>query len=355
LLQPSSFAPLGQLPDESGIYSINTSGSTPVMTLPDGSKLSGVLDPSGQFAVFTFNSVQLDNAWITATGSRPVALLSQGNMTLNSTGLQLSASGFPSFGSAQNIPGAGGGAASWPVGPLSGGPGYPGGGPTSGGGGGFGGAGGAGGPGYFSTITPGPYGPISSTFNLPGGHGGGTYGGASTPFEGGSAGGYGSAFPPSAGAGGGAIELGAQGSLQLLGTTVMANGGNGGSTGGGGSGGSISLLGTSVSLLGTQLFAMGGDGGPGTSWGGFDSGALGAGGGGGGGIIDIQGQIVVSDFQTFVSGGTGYTNGQDGEVFTNSVPEPSSFALASIVCLAGLGYGRFRCRGSSRRSAAGSR
>ena len=70
LLRPSSFASLGQLQDESGAYSINTNGSTPVMTLPDGTRINGVLDPSGHVAVFTFSSIQLDNAWITATGMR---------------------------------------------------------------------------------------------------------------------------------------------------------------------------------------------------------------------------------------------------------------------------------------------
>ena len=60
LLEPSSFASLGTLPDESGTYSINTGGSTPVMTLPDGTTINGVIDPSGQVAVFTFNSITLD-------------------------------------------------------------------------------------------------------------------------------------------------------------------------------------------------------------------------------------------------------------------------------------------------------
>ena len=185
-----------------------------------------------------------------------------------------------------------------------------------------------------------------STFNLVGGPGGGTYGGVSSPFQGGSAGGFGSASAANAGAGGGAIELG-QGNLQLLGATIIANGGNGGATGGGGSGGNISILGSSVSLLGTQLFTMGGNGGAGASWGGQAPGSDGAGGGGGGGIIDIAGPLVATYSQYYVNGGTGYANGEDGSIFQSSVPEPSSFVLAAIACMAGLSYRLItsRCRG----------
>jgi len=349
LLQPSSFASLGQLPDEAGQYSINTSGTTPVMTLPDGSTINGVIDPSGQVAVFTFNSVQLDNASITATGSRPVALLSQGDMTVNATTINLSASGSSAYGSAQNIPGAGGGVATWSLGAGTGGPGYPGGSQNSGGGGGFGGAGGAGAPGYFTMISGGPTGPILTRFNVPGGPGGGTYGGVSSPFQGGSAGGYGSSIPITAGAGGGAIELGATGNLQLQTVWIYANGGSGSFGGGGGSGGNISLLGSNISLLGAELDAQGGAGGQGFSYGGMAPGAIGNGGGGGGGIVDMAGNILFSYDHVYVNGGAGDDNGQNGLFFTSSVPEPSGIVLASIASLAGVSYGLIRRRAASRR------
>jgi hypothetical protein len=323
LLDPASFASLGQLPDESGTYTVNSSGATPTMTLPDGSTINGVLDPSGQVAVFTFNAIQLDNSAIIAQGSRPLALLSQGNITLSGETINLSASA-PFPGAAQTTPGAGGYAGnSSPGGPGAGGfAGF-----GAGGGAGYGGVGGAGAPGYI-------YGGIWSGGPYPGGTGGAPYGGPSAPLQGGSAGTSGFSVPDGGGAGGGAIELGASGNLQFNRVDILAAGGSGAISSGGGSGGSISLLGQTINLQGTTLAVPGGDGGGPDVVYGDGAFSTGSGGGGGGGIIDIVGDLV-GQANYNVIGGSG-DSGAQGQVFLSSVPEPPAHVLGIIAALAGL-------------------
>jgi len=330
LLQPSSFASLGQLPDESGTYSINTNGSTPIMTLPDGTTINGILDPSGQIAVFTFNSVQLDGSTMIAQGSRPVALLSLGNIALSSVNINLNASA-PNSWSPQTIPGAGGDSL---IGPGNGGQNF-----ATGGGAGHGGAGGAAGPGIFN-----PAGPDYNPGSFPGAPGGSAYGGLSAPFLGGSFGGsalYGSLH---GGAGGGAIELGAVGSLSAYQSSITANGGNGDLAAGGGSGGSVSLLAQNVNLQLTLLSAAGGNGGDEATAGGPGGFDLGPGGGGAGGIIQFQGSRVENFGYVNVNGGTGYQNGGAGVFANDPSPEPSSIVIGSIALLAVLGYSLIRRR-----------
>src|SRR5262245_31025561 len=70
MLDPAAFASLGTLNAPAGSYAINT--STLQFTGPGGTPLAtGVLDPSGQIAVFTFDSILLDaGATVVAKGSR---------------------------------------------------------------------------------------------------------------------------------------------------------------------------------------------------------------------------------------------------------------------------------------------
>ncbi len=331
LLSPSSFASLGQLPNEAGTYSVNTSGATPVMTLPDGTTVNGVLDPTGQVAVFTFSSVQIGSATISVTGSRAFALLSQGDMTIQNAVIDASANGAVAGpgGYSQGGPGAGG---TVQIGGAAGG---------GGGGGGFGGAGGAGGPGYYSQYTiVGGY-PGFIQIPLPGGSGGVPYASGKSPLQGGSAGGTGDMGASDTGAGGGAIELGATGSLHLTSTYIAVEGGTlfnpkqAGGGAGGGSGGSISLLGTNLFLVGDALDASGGQGENGLQFGGPGSGMQGSGGGGGGGLIDLTGTLVGPSYYANLQGGAGFTSGADGILFL-SVPEPSSIVLGAIAAASGL-------------------
>ena len=167
MLHPGDFASLGQLPDESGQYQFNTSGAVPVLTLPDGSTINGVFDPTGQIAVFTFNSINLDQSpMVTAQGSRPLALLSQGDFNLGVRTFRSPRAATP------RGPGCGGRAClSILLGDR--------------GGGGFMGAGGHGGITVYldpAHLPPGPN-------PVPGGTGGTAYGNFSAPLQGGSAGG----------------------------------------------------------------------------------------------------------------------------------------------------------------------
>jgi len=344
LLNPESFASLGQLADQAGTYTVNTSGAVPVMSLPDGSTIQGVLDPTGQVAVFTFNSIQLDNSSLIAQGSRPLALLSQGNITLFGESINLSASA-PYIGVPQSTPGAGGydtiagntggpgAGGGWSLGAAIG----------AGGGAGHGGIGGTGGQGnvYGGLFVGGPY---------PGGAGGVTYGSPANPLQGGSAGGggYSNSW---GGAGGGAIELGAAGNLVLQYSSIAAAGGNAGFGSGGGSGGTIALMGQTVYLTESiGLEVPGGNGGPADYAGGPDGFFIGGGGGGGGGTIDIVGNLVGSTYYN-LQGGTGPGNpGAPGVIFMVSVPEPSTIVMASIALVTGLAHGVIRRRRRAVRS-----
>jgi hypothetical protein len=85
-LNPSDFTSLGTLDLTSGSYSVNT--DTLVLTAPGGVNFNGVLSSAatGSIAVFDFSSITLDSgASLTATGSHPLALLSQGSVTMNGT------------------------------------------------------------------------------------------------------------------------------------------------------------------------------------------------------------------------------------------------------------------------------
>lgn len=245
-----------------------------------------------EIAVFTFDDFELDaGITITATGSRPIAILSQGNMSVagiidvsaRSNGLpdngapfeQLAGPGGGNGGLTGSVVDQGDAAAGAPVesGGLWAGAGIS---SASGGGsgGGFGGRGGraeSNAGGALTDLSTAGVAFANLAAGIQGGSGGATASAAfSDTFSGG-------------GGGGGGIELGAVGVLSVqLGGQILANGGDGQTlftistdgTGGGGAGGGILLHATSVNQYGT-LEAKGGNGG----------GAPRNGGGGGGGAI----------------------------------------------------------------------
>jgi hypothetical protein len=301
MLQPSDDGSLGPVLSASGVYQVNT--STNVMTLPGGGTITG--NGSG---VFTFGSIDISNAVFVVQGDSPFALLSQGNLTLNSASIDVSAQG--------QTPGAGGN-----VNIGQGGDGYIGG----AGGGGFGTAGGQGGPFVF---TGDPHGPPPWGYYYPGAPGGASYGGINGPIEGGSAGGnffYTGNQMGSGGAGGGAVELGANGTLSLSDVAISANGGDAsGYAAGGGSGGGITLLGSVVDVDASSPFsALGGTGGGPLSYGGPSGATIGGGGNGGEGRIDVEGQQIH------------FLGSTNGVVEFPYVPEPSSL-LSLALGIAGV-------------------
>ena len=283
-------------------------------------QLANVGFGSYQIAVFTFDSFELDaGVTLTATGSRPLALLSLNNLTVSGT-IDVSAE-FNLLGGRVAGPGGGDGGDGFSTG-FQEKDGYPAAGApalsvgqleeagSGGSGGGFGGAGGHGGrQGSASGVGGIAYADLD--FAVQGGSGGSAAG----------LGANGNTFLVSGGGGGGGIELGAVLNVTINTTgVVLANGGAGKSTahfaspgggGGGGAGGGILVHGTDVTQNG-MLLAEGGIGGNGFQRGG---------GGGGGEIL-----IAHSNEETFVHGGTesvlgGTTvvgnievDGQDGNV-----------------------------------------
>lgn len=274
-LNPNSYTSLGAFDPLSDV-TINTD----TLAITGGFLGTGVTMTAnagfGAFniAVFAFGSFELDaGRKITATGSRPLAILSQNDLSVAGT-IDVSA--------VSDVAGAGGGMGGATPPPLDGddalgapttGGGTLGPGGAGGSGGGFGGAGGAGSAGG------------SPSGNGLGGAalGGVAYANLSSAIQGGSGGSTGGsgATPRTGGGGGGGIELGAVSNLVIASTgSVLANGGNGASSsgtlagGGGGAGGGILLHAANVTQNGT-LSAKGGAGGNGTQ----------RGGGGGGGEI----------------------------------------------------------------------
>ncbi len=295
-LDPNTFTSLGTLNVSSGTLSINTD----TLTMSGAASFTGVaLSQTGgpQVAVFDFSSITIGSgATISISGTRPLALLIQGNASIG-TGLfaPASASNLPNIATLGGY--AGGSVTSQSNGnngailPQNGG--GPGGGAATGilasqagfaGGGGYGGAGGSGGQGL-------------------GGQGGGAYGNLFQTLQGGSGGGAivstyndSSSIPSAtaaAGAGGGALEVVATGTLAVV--NVGANGASGYSLAagnsststdyaqaGGGAGGGILLSGQAGLTL-NGIVSAGGGSGAGTS-------GAGDAGGGGGGHIALSGQ-----------------------------------------------------------------
>jgi Ca2+-binding RTX toxin-like protein len=298
-LQTAGSASIGLDPNDAAYTSFgafdpatNISINTSTLTMTGTSQLGNIvtLDAGyGSFeaAVFVFDTFELDlGRTITATGSRPLVLLSKDSMSIAGV-INVSANGLTA--------GAGGGnggnltapyfhgkpAAGSPVHPTNeydstNGYGRNLGDNQGGGGGGFGGGGGGG----TFRDTANNFGPASS--------GGASYGDLTVAIQGGSGGAAGYTYTPSfrlapGGGGGGGVELGAVNTITVSGS-ILANGANGSNdsafsgnaAGGGGAGGGILVHATSVTVDATGvLSARGGDG--------FGTTSTSHGGGGGGG------------------------------------------------------------------------
>ena len=320
-LNPNDFDSLGATPFTiDGTYTIDTSGDTPTLYDPNGNPVATGVVASG-IAVFTFNDIVI-GVGVNVVGlqnadSRPVALLSKGDIRIDGTINVSGADGAPYTGFGTN--GGAGGAAG------------PGGGGGGGGGGGDGGSrrlpagiGGAGGVGFANgsnggngvlATQAGPGGDGGNVVengaggggsgNQPGGGGafggnggngyngaflgtgvGGTaYGDLAVALQGGSGGGGGGGTGGSGGGGGGgggAVEIGGIGNVNVTGS-ALANGGISGAAiraGGGGAGGGILVHGDAVILCDTsRLSATGGNG-------------QFSGGGGGGGRIYLAANTI---------------------------------------------------------------
>jgi len=319
VLDPNGFTSLGTITNGTGALTFDTTTGS----------LSGGLSGTGQtvytgsgqaVSVFTFSSIDLQTA-PTLTGDLPIAILSQGDFTLNTT---LSANGGGGGHRQQGYGVLGGfdggdarrdGSASSNVdgkGP-GGSPGASGSSNDASGGAGHGGGGGA--------------------ANYPAGS---TYG-TETLDDLIAGSGAGGSYNKGGGAGGGAIELGAVGNL-LVDTAglISANGGSGAGSGsqitsGGGSGGAILLAGNDVTIDGT-VRAKGGNGGD-------ASGGQLNGGGGGGGRIAVYSNAAASVGGTVtadagVAVGTNSV-GQDGSDGTVHYGMPRNTVGARIVTLDG--------------------
>jgi hypothetical protein len=339
ILDPSNTALFGSIAaptlTSGGTYTFNTDSTNANPTLTG----TGIGTINGTFvngvAVFDFVSLNMPTGTysFTATSNDPLALLSQGTLTMNGT-IDLSGGTSTTASGGTAVAGAGSGG-NGPHNTLSSGSG-PGGGTGSsssgGGGGGFGGAGGTG----------------SSS----GGPGGSAYGNLLTTLQGGSGGGGGglnNGNHGGGGAGGGAIEIGAVGAI-TIGGTVNANGGNGDTTGGGGggSGGGIfihsgtvntvtnSVSGGTVTLNNSAVLEV--NGGTGNT--------SGSGGGGGGGQILILADSYTQGSATLSAMlGAGSAAGSNGQVLTptTATPEPSSFVLLGLMGGGFLIVRRWRC------------
>ncbi len=294
-LNPANFTSLGAFNPASNVQ-IDTS----TLTVSGGFSGTGTTvnadigSGTFQIAVFDFSSFNLGaGITITASGSRPLAILSQSDITLQGT-IDASATSDGDGFNGQRIAGPGGGdggqgsalnsrhdgspAAGAPansVGQATDDPSFGHGGGT---GAGFGGIGGGASVIGGSTSDPSEAGQAYANLALAiqGGSGGGT---AGVGFFGGSG------FLAGGGGGGGGVELGAVGTITITGSgMVLANGGfgrdgvfiNPTGAGGGGAGGGILLHATNVTQHGL-LSANGGNGGAGPN----------SGGGGGGGAVTV--------------------------------------------------------------------
>ena len=284
---PDEFTSLGAFP--AGNVLFDTTALT-FNGMPGGVVADGA-------AVFTFDTITIaPGTTVTARGSRPFVLLSQGNFTVGGT---VDVSGTNATGGGFGGPGGGPGGSGETAGAGPGG-----GGPADdragAGGGGFGGVGGRGGVGDTGDV-PGAGGPSygNLTLALQGGSGGGGGGGAT-----------GATNLAPGGGGGGGVFLGAAGTLSVTGL-IDAEGGTGAVSNlggsGGGSGGGVVLTADVVTVSGT-VDASGGHGGDGGC-------CAGAGGGGAGGRVLVEstgGPSVVTGTIDVAGGITGVSVGRPG-------------------------------------------
>lgn len=311
---PLAFTSLGTLNVTSGTITINTDNLTWLST---GGNFSGVvLNQAGgmQAAVFDFTNITIGSGvTFDIQGSRALALLSRGNVSIGST-LSMPKN---SSSNASPAPGGYSGGNGTGVGAFSGsGPG--GGSALTGGssgiglGGGFGGAGGS----------------SNNSNNV--GPGGAAYGNLFQVLQGGSGGGQ--ADTGTAGGGGGALEISAVGSVSVTNLNAVGFAASSPTGGGGGAGGGILLGGSSISY--TSLNANAGN----------SSNFFGTGGGGGriafGGIASYT--LGTSVTNSSVNGGNGsvkpgYAGVISVDAITTTVPSGFSISLNSnpITSIAG--------------------
>jgi autotransporter-associated beta strand protein len=340
-LDPNAFNSLGTLNVSSGTLTINTD----TLAMSGAASFAGVSfnqNNGPQVAVFDFSSINIGSGvTVNLIGSRrTLALLSQGNATIQTT-LTVSTfagsnvatlGGYPGgfasvtsdgnyIGVTQNGGGPGGGVGSWNPGELAG----------FAGGGGHGGYGGYGGPGGLQGQA---YGNLFQ--NLQGGGGGGAAVDALGSSGPGGSSGSGTA---EAGAGGGALEVVAAGTLAVANVTAQGPGGTASAIGnnttsqgfaqaGGGAGGGILLGGGTGLTLNGSLDAHGGD----------SQVAGGSAGGGGGGRIALSGlssyTLGANPFAFNLSGGNGTGGGTAGfagvltvDALSTTIPSGTSVTL----------------------------
>ncbi len=286
-LDPNAYTSLGTLNVGSGTLTINTD----TLAISGAASFTGVVQAQApglpEIAVFAFDEIDVTgNVEVSVTGSRPLALLSQGDATIALVIVE-GGGGAGGAGVGQAGAGPGGGAAGGAF-------------AVGGAGGGYGGAGGAGGP-WEASVGP---------------AGGAAYGDPLVALQAGSGGGSGGQGGAAGGAGGRAIELGAVGHLEIM-DGVFADGGQGASEsidaeggGGGGSGGAILLHAATVNGPGSPLAlltAVGGGGGSALNDGG------GGGGGGGGRITVSTGSHVLGEPLNLLRDVDGGSGGDLGE------------------------------------------
>jgi hypothetical protein len=277
-IDPFAFPSLGAFPTAPGSYLVQTLDPVaPTLSEPDGTVLHGTYF-SG-LAVFDFDTILLGSGVLLSAnghGTAPLVLLSRSDATIAGT-IDVSGAGFPAgfHVSGDNGPGGGlvGAIASFHGTTLA---------VAGSGSGGFGGPGHDGGDAF---VPPGAVTPGDPAIPVPGGRGGLAYGNITQQLVTGSGGAQGtggtiSFGQGSGGAGGGAIEVGAAGSLAISGA-ILADGLAASLNGGGGSGGAILLHAAAVDLTG-RLEALGGLGGAGDL-----ARNVAAGGAGGGGQVAI--------------------------------------------------------------------
>ena len=273
-LSPTAFTSLGALNVTSGTLTINTDS----LSISGAAAFTGVLQYQANgppIAVFDFSSINIgSSATISLRGTLPLAILSQGNTTIQSNVViapdpinYIVVGGYP--GGYFNLDGSGGPTAATGSGPGGGSA------ELGTGGGGFGGAGGSGSGGS-------PYGNLFQT--LQGGSGGAANVFVSTA---------GSDANARGGTGGGALEIVASGNLTVAGITANGSDGSASFQGsayaaaGGGAGGGVLLSGGS-GLIVTSISVNGGNG--------FAGDAPANGGGGG--------RIVLSGISSYTLGST---------------------------------------------------
>jgi hypothetical protein len=303
-LDPNAYTSLGTLNAASGAVTFDTD----TLAVSGAFSGTGVVQSQGpglpEIAVFTFDDLTLAGAvTLTITGSRPIALLSQGDASFHTP---INVAGSSSLVSSTGAPGKLGGGAGGNGQTSSSSP-QPGAGP-------------GGGDGGFFTVDG----------NGEGGAFGGIYGDLSLALQAGSGGGGGlrvTLQPPlgtvnggGGGAGGGGIEIGAIGTLTLD-QTVAAFGGDGadlgGRTGGGGSGGGILVH--AQAIQGTAILDAHGGSAPFLGLGGVSRG------GGGRVRVDVGSLRLGQSPSANVAVGGGGVGGGVAQILTDLTIVPSGF------------------------------